>query len=123
MIRRPPTSTRPFTLFPFTTLCLSGSAHRTSRMPQRRRSSALLHPSRLVALVPAVLLAGALVLASAAGGSVRAGEALTPEQKKAVEETIREYLLKRSEEHTSELQSLMRSSYAVFCLKNKQEEY
>src|SRR3546814_5241189 len=30
-----------------------------------------------------------------------------------------EYLRQRSEEHTSELQSLMRISYAVFCLKNK----
>src|SRR3546814_9148348 len=29
----------------------------------------------------------------------------------------------RSEEHTSELQSLMRISYAVFCLKNKHENY
>src|SRR3546814_8841510 len=29
----------------------------------------------------------------------------------------------RSEEHTSELQSLMRTSYAVFCLKNKQKKY
>src|SRR3546814_4419297 len=29
----------------------------------------------------------------------------------------------RSEEHTSELQSLMRSSYAVFCLKKKNQEY
>src|SRR3546814_7569844 len=34
---------------------------------------------------------------------------------------IRE-LLDRSEEHTSELQSLMRISYAVFCLKNKQKK-
>src|SRR3546814_4620397 len=32
-----------------------------------------------------------------------------------------EFLLSRSEEHTSELQSLMRSSYAVFCLKQKYE--
>src|SRR3546814_6929201 len=31
-------------------------------------------------------------------------------------------LLRRSEEHTSELQSLMRISYAVFCLKKKKEE-
>src|SRR3546814_9565113 len=31
--------------------------------------------------------------------------------------------LNRSEEHTSELQSLMRSSYAVFCLKNKKPEH
>src|SRR3546814_3126296 len=32
---------------------------------------------------------------------------------------LREHRLPRSEEHTSELQSLMRISYAVFCLKNK----
>src|SRR3546814_5047220 len=32
-----------------------------------------------------------------------------------------EYQLLRSEEHTSELQSLMRISYAVFCLKKKQQ--
>src|SRR3546814_4583024 len=31
------------------------------------------------------------------------------------------YLVGRSEEHTSELQSLMRNSYAVFCLKKKQQ--
>src|SRR3546814_3906434 len=35
--------------------------------------------------------------------------------------TAAEPLWQRSEEHTSELQSLMRSSYAVFCLKNKKE--
>src|SRR3546814_9140868 len=32
-------------------------------------------------------------------------------------------VLRRSEEHTSELQSLMRTSYAVFCLKKKNETY
>src|SRR3546814_4608915 len=32
-------------------------------------------------------------------------------------------VLGRSEEHTSELQSLMRTSYAVFCLKKKKHEY
>src|SRR3546814_9454865 len=32
-------------------------------------------------------------------------------------------LLRRSEEHTSELQSLMRISYAVFCLKKKKEKH
>src|SRR3546814_4111475 len=32
-------------------------------------------------------------------------------------------MAKRSEEHTSELQSLMRSSYAVFCLKKKSDKY
>src|SRR3546814_7700090 len=34
--------------------------------------------------------------------------------------TVRKQAAKRSEEHTSELQSLMRTSYAVFCLKKKQ---
>src|SRR3546814_10091512 len=33
------------------------------------------------------------------------------------------WIKKRSEEHTSELQSLMRSSYAVFCLKKKKEQH
>src|SRR3546814_6192135 len=33
--------------------------------------------------------------------------------------TLDEWFAKRSEEHTSELQSLMRNSYAVFCLKKK----
>src|SRR3546814_2418473 len=37
-----------------------------------------------------------------------------------VPEAERKPAVARSEEHTSELQSLMRSSYAVFCLKNKQ---
>src|SRR3546814_9473438 len=37
--------------------------------------------------------------------------------------TLRQGLLARSEEHTSELQSLMRISYAVFCLKKKKKQY
>src|SRR3546814_7725086 len=36
------------------------------------------------------------------------------------QESVGDYSRSRSEEHTSELQSLMRSSYAVFCLKKKQ---
>src|SRR3546814_3302457 len=38
-------------------------------------------------------------------------------------EIIRKSPLCRSEEHTSELQSLMRNSYAVFCLKKKKKEH
>src|SRR3546814_1857859 len=38
---------------------------------------------------------------------------------RAISETSREAIATRSEEHTSELQSLMRISYAVFCLKQK----
>src|SRR3546814_11884249 len=48
------------------------------------------------------------------------GLELTPEGKAAMEDMLRELArLLRSEEHTSELQSLMRISYAVFCLKKK----
>src|SRR3546814_8357722 len=56
--------------------------------------------------------------------AVAAGEAEEPERairsafKTTVFRLVLFYLL-RSEEHTSELQSLMRSSYAVFCLKKK----
>src|SRR3546814_9705081 len=58
------------------------------------------------------------VLASTATGLMV--QALTPWHSKPLESVCLEYDgNKRSEEHTSELQSLMRSSYAVFCLKNK----
>src|SRR3546814_3623292 len=40
-----------------------------------------------------------------------------------IDEKVRAAYVMRSEEHTSELQSLMRSSYAVFCLKNKIQHY
>src|SRR3546814_8293098 len=52
------------------------------------------------------------VAASAAKSSAKPGGALSP-----VPTAV------RSEEHTSELQSLMRISYAVFCLKNKKKTY
>src|SRR3546814_10632909 len=39
-----------------------------------------------------------------------------------LEPTVQRIMLRRSEEHTSELQSLMRISYAVFCLKKKKAE-
>src|SRR3546814_6215184 len=47
------------------------------------------------------------------GGKGRAGMATKDE------DVVAELFVTRSEEHTSELQSLMRSSYAVFCLKTK----
>src|SRR3546814_8021370 len=52
----------------------------------------------------------------------RSGSGLEGRQVRSVRERhqeLREALLRRSEEHTSELQSLMRISYAVFCLKKK----
>src|SRR3546814_3196853 len=95
MIRRPPRSTRTDTLFPYTTLFRSLLAYAT--------------------LALAALLAVMLWLqerALRARHFTRLLRALPPL-------TQLETLLFRSEEHTSELQSLMRSSYAVFCLNKK----
>src|SRR3546814_1289970 len=89
MIRRPPRSTRTDTLFPYTTLFRSHP-----RQPRADRD-----------------LYGFGLLRSGGGADHRvriAGRA--PRDRRYV---------RRSEEHTSELQSLMRISYAVFCLKQK----
>src|SRR3546814_5710109 len=104
MIRRPPRSTRTDTLFPYTTLfrsCRAGAAlpgrrcrsDRGGRGGRRGRARAGWCPPE----------AGVHRLGGRARGG-RGPPALRP---------------LRSEEHTSELQSLMRISYAVFCLKKK----
>src|SRR3546814_5784888 len=98
MIRRPPRSTRSDTLFPYTTLFRSFDHH---------ADHAIIAASDLVADVVAdhglalVLLAGI--------GVAEVDHHLRPQTG-------------RSEEHTSELQSLMRISYAVFCLKKKNQD-
>src|SRR3546814_10794967 len=96
MIRRPPRSTRTDTLFPYTTLFRSAVAGTGRAEP--------LHHQRAVR--PGA--AGARLHRRAGAGRADAGAdgSRTPART-------------RSEEHTSELQSLMRISYAVFCLKKK----
>src|SRR3546814_16450193 len=95
MIRRPPRSTRTDTLFPYTTLfrsygaCYSGGA--------RHMQSLTVEPG---ARSYPILIGDGLIR--------EIGEHVAPLLKRP-----------RSEEHTSELQSLMRISYAVFCLKKK----
>src|SRR3546814_4511426 len=107
MKRRPPRSTRTDTLFPYTT---------------RFRSHAHHDDALAVALERRIELAQqrdrALVL-GADDDAVGAHEIL--HRRAFLEEFgIRDHgEFKRSEEHTSELQSLMRISYAVFCLKKK----
>src|SRR3546814_4947437 len=107
MIRRPPRSTRTDTLFPYTTLFRSsgGCAARVRscghplgvlQLPRRRVGCDGLRAGRGQGR-PALL------------GRSRCGEA-------RADPAI------RSEEHTSELQSLMRISYAVFCLKKKSKK-
>src|SRR3546814_2714560 len=97
MLRRPPRSTRTDTLFPYTTLCRS----------ERSQFEGELHRNPIAAIFvdghdeevhewgcrPALRFPSVRFL----------------------------YIAPRSEEHTSELQSLMRISYAVFCLQKKRQ--
>src|SRR3546814_1863491 len=94
MQRRPPRSTRTDTLFPYTPLFRS------------LRSSGSSSPYFLAIAIPAA--APACRAASSSESTVTRGSA-----------NSMPCSWNRSEEHTSELQSLMRMSYAVFCLKKK----
>src|SRR3546814_3342944 len=97
MIRRPPRSTRTDTLFPYTTLFRSRLRRPSSSMTRSTCSA----DDSVERTWPVPLQCGqSWVLASNSDGRRRW----------------------RSEEHTSELQSLMRISYAVFCLKKKTKQ-
>src|SRR3546814_1499656 len=90
MIRRPPRSTRTDTLFPYTTLFRSALLFSPERKGTRTRKTSWPTP-----------------------GSSRTKDADRSDFRPRCARW------NRSEEHTSELQSLMRISYAVFCLKKK----
>src|SRR3546814_2031383 len=94
MIRRPPRSTRTDTLFPDTTLFRSPEIIALGDVGARVRRDLAQRGHRL---------------ADAGGGALRFRQIRFRHAGKG----------RRSEEHTSELQSLMRISYAVFCLKKK----
>src|SRR3546814_7720971 len=96
MIRRPPRSTRTDTLFPYTTLFRSVAKPAGHDLPVAERQLA------------ADIEHAALLDDGHIGGDRRGG--------------LGEFEAERSEEHTSELQSLMRISYAVFCLKKKKTQ-
>src|SRR3546814_15481900 len=103
MIRRPPRSTRTDTLFPYTTLfrsCLRSSRAHILRPPTCHAWNGCW------ASMPQCLPIGAYSLLRP-GGCIRRFATSSPTRST------------RSEEHTSELQSLMRISYAVLCLKKK----
>src|SRR3546814_4460703 len=104
MIRRPPRSTRTATLFPYTTLFRSINLSRI-------RSSAELLKGGGTASGPVSFMRGA----DASAGTIKSGG----KTRRAAKMVILNVDHPRSEEHTSELQSLMRISYAVFCLKKK----
>src|SRR3546814_5695428 len=102
MIRRPPRSTRTDTLFPYTTLFRSTSRIWRKLSSQDSSLRLLNHPLRACRRYE--LLRQLHQQGTNDFNVYRVAERRRP---------------KRSEEHTSELQSLMRISYAVFCLKKK----
>src|SRR3546814_10680600 len=119
MIRRPPRSTRTDTLLPYTTLFRSGYESRKGQdlavamlehlSPQLRKIVRLRCFCRIV---DSQFHDRLFELAALQKGQVSLSAALSRVQ-------AQEMIRNRSEEHTSELQSLMRISYAVFCLKKK----
>src|SRR3546814_10766449 len=96
MIRRPPRSPRTDTLFPYTTLFRSGLCIEQAIILGGTQSVSIKVENELTSMGVAV---------RRLAGTTRQGTATA--------------IADRSEEHTSELQSLMRISYAVFCLKQK----
>src|SRR3546814_9530025 len=143
MIRRPPRSTRTDTLFPYTTLVRSHDVHqvRLVGQPGFLEHDRGLHP---VGGVERIQLDSVGMLRRPAACDRECGKVghvvlLRGESSKGVATTARsqpdavlphriQWAISpvpppahRSEEHTSELQSLMRISYAVFCLKKKKK--
>src|SRR3546814_9555165 len=105
MIRRPPRSTRTDTLFPYTTLFRS--------VPQglgdKQQSSTGLGPVHQLIDFQWSHMGALTQQQQAALIRLKAGQDIQ--------------VIGRSEEHTSELQTLMRISYAVFCLKKKKQRH
>src|SRR3546814_9250605 len=106
MIRRPPRSTRTDTLFPYTTLVRSGEqqAEEDAGDPDARDDQHIMEQ-------PAERRDPRL-------DRERIAECEDPDRRQREHPADDDQ--HRSEEHTSELQSLLRISYAVFCLKKKQ---
>src|SRR3546814_3329636 len=129
MLRRPPSATRPDTLFPYTTLFRSGSPQHGAKVVAGTRYLQVVRAERLQAprqhvtqhgfgVVVAALHPGQHRQAVQAFAHVRMVRPvqLSPQLQPATQQVAGRLVL-RSEEHTSELQSLMRISYSVFWLK------
>src|SRR3546814_3738218 len=129
MIRRPPRSTRTYTLFPYTTLFRSqgqqaGGAGRriADGDPELRVAAADRHRSPRTRTRPRAAGTGRRTSTGPAAGTARRRRPLATAAAVPVQH-LGQPELPRSEEHTSELQSLMRISYAVFCLRKKHINY
>src|SRR3546814_2762521 len=108
MRRRPPRSTRTDTLFPYTTLFRSSAYATASSSSSGRASITLTFKPGTDPDIAQVQVQNKVALA-------------TPRLPSEVVQQGVVVAKARSEEHTSELQSLMRISYAVFCLKKKKQ--
>src|SRR3546814_4181301 len=131
MIRRPPRSTRTDTLVPYTTLFRSRVLHRHADEGLLQRPAVGAEVLGLAAALEAEAAVHVAVrgerggqdrpaldhLALAPGLLDHHGETVAGGDVGVEVDVVLEDI--RSEEHTSELQSLMRISYAVFCLKKK----
>src|SRR3546814_4540532 len=107
MIRRPPRSTRTDTLFPYTTLFRSLSRDRIAPL-----QSGTSDTTAVISRLPGV--------SSYSAGGFSGLPVIRGLEIRRLTVLVDGVLIDiRSEEHTSELQSLMRISYAVFCLKKK----
>src|SRR3546814_8543192 len=114
MIRRPPRSTRTDTLFPYTTLLRSSyAAGYLQTLVKVRLPNALPFIFNALKINSTLALIGAIVAEFFGTPIVGMGFRISTEIGR---------MNVRSEEHTSELQSLMRNSYAVFCLKKKKKK-
>src|SRR3546814_3365690 len=107
MIRRPPRSTRTDTLFPYTTLFRSGQ-HHLERLRLTDTAWQALRQAPTGDEPPFAMRVGK--------ARARPADDEIGRQREFEAASV------RSEEHTSELQSLMRISYAVFCLKKKKTQ-
>src|SRR3546814_7903182 len=119
MIRRPPRSTRTDTLFPYTTLFRShperseGSPPRHGQIPRCARDGrGGGHGSSCPASSRACTDPGA-------ANGIESGDTAPPEMMKLIAWSTVKSVGVRSDEHTSEIPSLMRNSYDVFCYKTQ----
>src|SRR3546814_7551860 len=122
MIRRPPRDTRTDTLFPYTTLCRSAAAAEIPQLSRPEPRKGFIANASGERQKGAACPAGRAELANTkdqspvqigvSGSAVRSAELQHSD-------TASHCDCERSEEHTSELQSLMRNSSAVFCLIKK----
>src|SRR3546814_6250215 len=119
MIRRPPRSTRTDTLFPYTTLFRSAHLQPALQLRlQFDKGAAKVWQfterctRALVSVDTTCCAAASAAICSAELRSIFCGDLIAVMYQRVRPD-------ERSEEHTSELQSLMRISYAVFCLKKK----